>query len=69
MLNYCEAWPPRMTDNDLTVTVDGAGVVPFLKCGVDYQKVITLVEGDRYCIIIHTIRSSDNHKTADRTLG
>lgn len=46
MLNYCEAWPPRMTENDLTVMVDGAGVVPFLKCGVDYQKVITLEEGD-----------------------
>lgn len=46
MLNYCEAWPPRMTENDLTVMVDGSGVVPFLKCAVDYQKIITLEEGD-----------------------
>ncbi|MBO5140254.1 MAG: alkaline phosphatase family protein [Peptococcaceae bacterium] len=46
MLNYCEAWPPRMTENDLTVMVDGAGVVPFLKCGVDYQKVVFFEEGD-----------------------
>ena len=60
MLNYCEAWPPRMTDNDLTVTVDGAGVVPFLKCGVDYQKVITLVEGDFLMEFTpHAIKSSN----------
>ena len=25
MLSYCEAWPPRMTENDLTVMIDGSG--------------------------------------------
>lgn len=28
-LNYCEAWPPRNTENDLTVLIDG-GISAFL---------------------------------------
>ena len=28
MLNYCEAWPPRVED-DNSIFIDGTGVVPF----------------------------------------
>jgi len=45
-LSYCEAWPPRRTEDDLSVIIDGGGVTPFLKTTVDYQKVVTLEEGD-----------------------
>ncbi len=45
-LSYCEAWPPRDTTTDKTVIIDGSGVVPFLRSGIDYQKIVTLEEGD-----------------------
>jgi len=48
VFSYCGAWPPRLSEelNEKTIIVDGGGVVPFLKITVDYQKVVTLEEGD-----------------------
>ena len=46
MLNYCEAWPPRIENDEYGIFVDGTGVVPFLRNSVDFQKVISWEEGD-----------------------
>ncbi|MGI1658283.1 MAG: alkaline phosphatase family protein [Desulfitobacterium sp.] len=43
MLNYCEAWPPRI-DNDKQVIIDGVGVVPFLRSSAEFQKLVFLSE-------------------------
>ena len=59
-LSYCEAWPPRMTENDNTVIIDGSGVVPFLRSTVDYQKIVTLEEGDFPMEFIPHAVKSDN---------
>lgn len=45
MLNYCEAWPPRFEDKN-GIYIDGTGVVPFGRNNVDFQKLITLKDGD-----------------------
>lgn len=45
MLNYCEAWPPRFEDKN-GIYIDGTGVVPFVRNNLDFQKLITLREGD-----------------------
>ena len=45
MLNYCEAWPPRFEDKN-GIYIDGTGVVPFSRNNVDFQKLITLKDGD-----------------------
>lgn len=45
MLNYCQAWPPRVA-SDQTIMIDGTGVIPFMRCNADYQKMIYLEEGD-----------------------
>ena len=60
MLSYCEAWPPRMTENDLTVMIDGSGVVPFLRASIDYQKVVRLEEGDFQMQFIPHAMKTDN---------
>ena len=44
MVNYCEAWPPRTKDNN--IYIDGTGVIPFMRCNADYQKMVWLEEGD-----------------------
>lgn len=44
MLNYCEAWPPRIPDDQYGVFIDGSGVTPFLKCSIDYQKLVYMKE-------------------------
>lgn len=46
MLNYCEAWPPREEGKSKGIFIDGSGVVPFLRCQADFQKVVYLEEGD-----------------------
>ncbi len=46
VLSYCGAWPPREGRSDKSVIIDGSGVVPFLRCSLDYQKVVTMEEGD-----------------------
>ena len=59
-LSYCSAWPPRDTTNDNTIIIDGSGVVPFLRSGIDYQKVVTFQEGDFPMEFIpHTIKSDN----------
>lgn len=45
LVNYCEAWPPRQ-DTDKNIFIDGTGVVPFMRCNADYQKIILLEKGD-----------------------
>lgn len=45
MLNYCEAWPPRFDDQN-SIYIDGSGVIPFMRCNLDYQKLITMKDGD-----------------------
>ena len=45
MLNYCEAWPPRSL-NDNNIYIDGTGVVPFMRCEADCQKIVWLEKGD-----------------------
>ena len=45
MLNYCQAWPPRIA-SDKTIMIDGTGVIPFMRCNADYQKMIVLEKGD-----------------------
>ncbi|UWG98371.1 alkaline phosphatase family protein [Dehalobacter sp. DCM] len=46
MLNYCEAWPPRIKDDPYAVYVDGTGVIPFIRCQIDSPQFITLREGN-----------------------
>lgn len=46
MLNYCEAWPPRIENDQYGVFVDGTGVIPFLRNSIDFQKIISWEEGD-----------------------
>jgi Uncharacterized conserved protein len=46
MLNYCEAWPPRIKDDPYSVFVDGTGVIPFIRCELDAPQFITLKAGD-----------------------
>lgn len=46
MLNYCEAWPPRIENDQYGIFIDGTGVIPFLRNSVDFQKVISWEEGD-----------------------
>lgn len=41
MLNYCEAWPPRVEDEN-SIFIDGTGVVPFLRSSVQFQKVVRM---------------------------
>ena len=58
MVNYCEAWPPRIDDNN--IYIDGTGVIPFLRCNVDYQKMVWLEEGDFDTIEkIHAVKTSN----------
>lgn len=45
-LNYCEAWPPRLEEDAYGVFIDGTGVVPFMRSQCDFQKLVTLEEGD-----------------------
>ena len=60
MLSYCEAWPPRIPNDDYGVFIDGSGVVPFLRCAIDYQKVVTMEEGDFPMAFIPHAVKSDN---------
>ncbi len=45
MMNYCQAWPPRSLDEQ-GIYIDGTGVIPFMRCNAESQKIITLKEGD-----------------------
>lgn len=45
MLNYCEAWPPRQL-GDKNIFIDGTGVIPFMRCEADCQKIVWLEKGD-----------------------
>ncbi len=38
LLNYCEAWPPRV-ENTQNIFIDGTSATPFLRDFVDFQKV------------------------------
>lgn len=60
MLNYVEAWPPRFQDEN-GIYIDGTGVIPFMRCAVDFQKVVTLKEEDiPYVENSHTVKESSN---------
>jgi len=45
MMNYCQAWPPRFLD-EKGIYIDGSGVIPFMRCNAESQKLIELKEGD-----------------------
>ena len=45
LMNYCQAWPPRFLDPN-GIYIDGTGTIPFMRCNVEPQKLITLKEGD-----------------------
>jgi Uncharacterized conserved protein len=61
MLNYCEAWPPRLRYDDKNVYVDGTGVLPFMRSNIDYQKIVVLEKGDFPMEDIpHAIKESSN---------
>lgn len=45
LMNYCQAWPPRFLDGN-SVYIDGSGVIPFMRCNAESQKLIYLEEGD-----------------------
>jgi len=54
-LNYCQAWPNRV-ENSNNIFVDGTGVVPFLRCSADFQKIIHLdVNEDKIREIPHYV--------------
>lgn len=60
MLNYCEAWPPRFDDAN-GIYIDGSGVIPFMRCNIDYQKLLTLKEGDFETVETpHMIKNSNS---------
>jgi predicted AlkP superfamily phosphohydrolase/phosphomutase len=56
MLNYCEAWPPRVKDDPNTVIVDGTGVIPFIKSELDAPKFIVMKEGDEPTKVVPHIK-------------
>lgn len=58
MLNYCEAWPPRIKDDQYGVYVDGSGVVPFLRSEVDAPKVVTLATDCELKVIPHIAKDN-----------
>lgn len=61
MVNYCEAWPPRLRHDEHNIFIDGTGVVPFMRCNADYQKVIILEKGDFATTEqLHAIKSSSS---------
>lgn len=60
VLSYCEAWPPRIKNDEYGVFIDGSGVVPFLRCSIDYQKVVTMEEGEFPMEFIPHAVKSDN---------
>ncbi len=61
MVNYCEAWPPRLHSDEKNIFIDGTGVVPFMRCNADYQKVIELEKGDfATSEQLHAIKSSSS---------
>ena len=61
MLNYCEAWPPRLEDDEYGVFIDGTGVMPFMRSTADYQKLVTLKDEDiEYFEKGHEIKKSTN---------
>lgn len=60
MVNYCEAWPPRVL-NDNNIFIDGTGVVPFMRCNPEYQKLIDLEVGDfKTESKLHVVKSSSS---------
>lgn len=44
-VNYVEAWPPRVPDTK-NIFIDGTGAIPFLRAYCDFQKIVTMQEGD-----------------------
>lgn len=59
MLNYCEAWPPRIKDDPYAVYVDGTGVIPFIRCELDAPQLITLKKGDFATEVIpHAVKAN-----------
>lgn len=41
MLNYCQAWPNRVKGSK-NIFVDGTGVIPFIRSGAEFQKIVHL---------------------------
>ena len=61
MLNYCEAWPPRLENDEYGVYIDGTGVMPFMRSVADHQKIVTVETGDfKYFEKAHAIKKSSN---------
>ncbi len=44
-VNYVEAWPPRVPGSN-NIFIDGTGAIPFLRAYCDFQKLVTMKEGD-----------------------
>lgn len=44
-VNYVEAWPPRVPGTK-NIFIDGTGAIPFLRAYCDFQKIVTMEEGD-----------------------
>ena len=61
MLNYCEAWPPRIEGDTNAIYIDGSGVIPFIRCELDAPQLIQLKEGDFPTEVIpHAIKENAN---------
>ena len=61
MLNYCEAWPPRIENDPHAVYIDGSGVIPFIRCELDAPQLIHLKEGNFPTEVIpHAVKDNAN---------
>lgn len=60
MLNYCEAWPPRIPNDPYAVYVDGTGVEPFIRCEIDAPQMIKLMDDCELQVIPHAVKTNAN---------
>ena len=59
MLNYCEAWPPRMNEGeDMGIYIDGTGVEPFIRCELDAPQLVVLKDDCELQVIPHITKTS-----------
>ena len=58
MLNYCEAWPPRIPNDPYAVYVDGTGVEPFIRCELDAPQMIKLMDDCELQVIPHAVKTN-----------
>lgn len=69
MLNYCQAWPNRVLESE-NIIIDGTGVTPFINTSLEYQKIVTLAEGNFFMKEIpHYVDDAGNQRIIFGDMG